>query len=100
MTSADLHRVADDYLVSDAAAARPDNTLNGSRLAVCPMCHTPAPLTESAVAAGGDWRCSRCAQHWDADRLDTVAAYAVWVVEHDARRLRQEAEARDATPQS
>ena len=42
----------------------------------CPMCHTPASLTQSDLDAGGGWRCSRCGQRWSAMRLSTVAAYA------------------------
>ncbi len=51
--------------------------------ATCPMCHTRASLTQSAVDAGADWRCVRCGQHWDAVRLAAVAAYAAWVVERN-----------------
>ena len=57
---------------------------DGSRLVSCPLCHTThASLTRDALEAGGDWRCTRCGQRWDAGRLATVAAYAVWVVAHD-----------------
>jgi ribosomal protein L37AE/L43A len=59
------------------------------RSATCPMCHAPASLTQSALAAGGDWQCVRCGQHWDAARLAAVAAYAAWVVELEQRRLRE-----------
>ncbi len=48
----------------------------------CPMCHTPASLAQSAIDAG--WRCVTCGQHWDAERLRVVAAYAAWVVERAA----------------
>jgi ribosomal protein L37AE/L43A len=51
--------------------------------AVCPMCHTRAALTQSAVDAGGDWRCVRCGQQWDGVRLAAVADYAAWVIEHN-----------------
>lgn len=51
--------------------------------ATCPMCHTSATLSLSALEAGGDWRCVRCGQRWDARRLATVAAYAAWTVDHD-----------------
>ena len=51
--------------------------------AICPMCHTSAPLSQSAIDAGADWRCVRCGQHWDAPRLVTVANYATWVDDHD-----------------
>jgi len=47
------------------------------------MCHTSATLSRSALEAGGDWRCVRCGQHWDAARLETVAAYAALSVDHD-----------------
>ena len=40
-----------------------------------------AKLTVGAVA---DWRCSQCGSRWNALRLATVAAYAVWVAEHPA----------------
>jgi hypothetical protein len=53
------------------------------RCATCPMCHTPTSVTQYAIEAGGDWRCVRCGQHWDATRLAAVAAYAAWVVDHD-----------------
>lgn len=53
------------------------------RYAVCPMCHAPAPVTLSAIEAGGDWRCVRCGQHWDAARLVALAAYANWAADHD-----------------
>jgi ribosomal protein L37AE/L43A len=49
----------------------------------CPMCHTRASLTRSALDAGGAWRCLRCGQHWDATRLAAVAQYAAWVVDRD-----------------
>ena len=42
----------------------------------CPLCRTAAPtLTETSLAAGGDWRCSVCHQLWNAQRLATVAGY-------------------------
>lgn len=53
------------------------------RPVTCPMCHTGASLTQSALDAGDAWRCVRCGQHWDAARLAAVAGYAAWVVEHD-----------------
>ena len=61
----------------------PGNELAG--LAVCPSCHTQDPsMTNVALTAGADWRCSRCGSRWDAVRLATVAAYAVWASEHTA----------------
>jgi hypothetical protein len=41
-------------------------------------------MTNVAVGAGAGWRCARCGQQWDAVRLATVAAYAVWLSEHTA----------------
>jgi len=48
---------------------------------MCPMCHTPASLTQFALDAGGAWQCVRCGQQWNAARLATVAAYAAWVLD-------------------
>jgi hypothetical protein len=53
------------------------------RSAICPMCHTSASLSQSALEDGGDWRCVRCGQRWDAARLAAVTAYAAWSVDHD-----------------
>ena len=39
-------------------------------------------MTNVAVGAGADWHCQRCGQQWDAVRLATIAAYAVWLSEH------------------
>jgi hypothetical protein len=44
----------------------------------CPLCHTPAPLTQTEIDIGGGWRCVRCLQSWDGERLTAVAAYATW----------------------
>ena len=50
--------------------------------ATCPLCHTAdATMTSVAVAAGAEWHCVRCGQRWDAGRLATVAACAVWLSE-------------------
>ena len=68
------------------------------RYATCPMCHAATSLTQDAIDAGGDWRCGRCGQHWDAVRLATVAAYATWVVGHDRVGRRDSEGAHDATP--
>lgn len=62
----------------------------------CPMCHAGASLTQSALEAGGSWRCVRCGQHWDADRLTAVAAYAVWVVDRDRADRRGTERSREA----
>ena len=59
-----------------AAVLLDDDQIN--RSASCPMCHMSAPLSQSAVEAGGAWRCVRCGQHWGAARLAAVAAYAAW----------------------
>ena len=39
------------------------------------MCHTSASVTQGAIEAGGDWRCNKCGQRWDAARLATMARY-------------------------
>ena len=53
--------------------------------ATCPLCHTAdSRVTTLAVSGGADWLCARCGQRWDALRLRTVAAYAVWLAEHTA----------------
>ena len=62
----------------------------------CPMCHAGASLTQSALEAGGAWRCVRCGQHWDADRLTAVAAYAVWVADRDRGDRRSTERSQDA----
>lgn len=62
---------------------------DGPRRATCPLCHTTdASVPQDALEAGGSWRCARCGQHWDAERLATVAVYAAWVVEHENLRAR------------
>jgi len=71
---------------SHASGALLDDELDVARPATCPMCHTRASLTQSAVEAGGAWRCARCGQHWDAARLEAVAAYAAWVGDRQERR--------------
>ena len=67
----------------DATVLLLDDEPDVLRSPTCPMCHTSATLSPSALEAGGDWRCVRCGQHWDARRLATVAAYAAWTVERD-----------------
>jgi len=47
------------------------------------MCHTPSSVTQYAIEAGGDWRCVRCGQRWDAARLAVVTAYIAWTIDHD-----------------
>ena len=66
-----------------ATAVLLDDEQDVLRFATCPMCHTSATLSQSALEAGGDWRCVRCGQRWDAGRLAAVAAYTAWRVDHD-----------------
>lgn len=61
------------------AVALPDVVVEPEGLATCPTCHmVDAIVTNASLAAGGDWRCSRCGQMWDKTRIATVAAYAAW----------------------
>jgi len=43
-----------------ATAALRDDERDIRRPARCPMCHTSASVAQSAIEAGGDWRCVRC----------------------------------------
>ena len=61
-----------------------DDEQDPALVLTCPLCHTPTSLTQNAVDAGGEWRCVRCGQRWDATRLSAVAAYAAWLVERAA----------------
>ena len=65
-----------------ATAVLLDDEQDFLRSATCPMCHTSATLSQTALEAGGAWRCVRCGQHWDAARLAAVAAYAAWSLDH------------------
>jgi hypothetical protein len=66
----------------EPVTARPDPAIE--RHPACPLCHTiEMSLSEDALAAGGGWRCAICGQRWDAPRLATVAAYAVWALERE-----------------
>jgi hypothetical protein len=66
----------------EPVTARPEPAIQ--RYATCPLCHTiEMSLSEDALAAGGGWRCTICGQRWDAPRLATVAAYAVWALERE-----------------
>jgi hypothetical protein len=87
-------------LSSRLPAALPETTADPLKLATCPLCHTSqAPLTHQRLQAGGGWRCVRCGQRWDAHRLETVAAYAAWVAEHERLGRRSDNTARQgATP--
>ena len=75
-----LPLVVNGGLVPDglATAVLLDDEQDIARHAVCPMCHTSATVTQSAIEAGGDWRWVRCGQHWDARRLAAVTAYGEW----------------------
>jgi len=75
--------MAPSSLRPHATAVLLDDEQDLRRAAICPMCHTSATLSQSALEAGGDWRCIRCGQHWDAERLATVAAYAAWIIDKD-----------------
>jgi predicted Zn finger-like uncharacterized protein len=72
-----------------AAAVLQDDERDILRSALCPMCHTSANVTQAAIEAGGDWRCVRCGQRWDAARLATVAAYAEWVDDRERSAMRR-----------
>lgn len=53
----------------------------------CPSCQTTdATMTNEALKTGADWRCGRCGQRWNAIRLATAAAYAVWLSGYDNQR--------------
>ena len=64
----------------------------------CPLCHASATLTQSAIDAGGAWRCERCGQQWDAARLAAVAAYAIWTAERDRVGRRGKDDSQDTAP--
>ena len=50
---------------------------------VCPLCHTlDITVTSDSLRAGATWLCTRCGQRWNAARLDTAAAYAVFLSAH------------------
>jgi hypothetical protein len=64
------------------APSLPDGEPTGPRIATCPLCHTVHPsLTQAAAGAG--WRCTRCLQRWDAERLSAVAAYSAWGIDRE-----------------
>ncbi len=71
-----------------ATAVLQDDEQDILRSAMCPMCHTSASVTRAAIDAGGDWRCVRCGQHWDAARLAAVAAYAEWAGDRERSGMR------------
>ena len=64
----------------------------------CVRCVTrPRSVTQSAIEAGGEWRCVRCGQHWDAGRLAAVAGYAQWAGDRERVGLRGTESPHDAT---
>jgi predicted Zn finger-like uncharacterized protein len=75
--------MASSFSQTHATAVSLDDGQDIVRPVTCPMCHTSATLSQSALEAGGDWRCARCGQRWDAARLAAVAAYAAWSRDHD-----------------
>lgn len=43
----------------------------------CLLCHTvDNTVTQSGLDTGAYWRCQRCGQTWDAQRLAAATAYA------------------------
>ena len=46
----------------------------------------PSPAMRSRL--GGNWRCTRCRQRWDARRLAAMAPYAAWVAQDPVARMR------------
>jgi len=57
-------------------------------------------VTLNAIEAGDHWWCARCGQHWDANRLAVVAAYARWTADRATRRTegRTDAPRNDTAP--
>jgi hypothetical protein len=90
--------MTDNSSRSPASAALLDIEPDLLRCATCPMCHTPSAVTQNAIEAGADWRCTTCGQHWDAGRLTAVAAYAAWRVEHDRAGSRATERNRNPAP--
>ncbi|NOT26764.1 MAG: hypothetical protein HOP16_11745 [Acidobacteria bacterium] len=75
--------MASTFPLPHSTAVLPGVERDSLRFAICPMCHTSATLSQGALDAGGDWRCVRCGQHWDASRVAVVTAYAAWAADHD-----------------
>jgi hypothetical protein len=40
-------------------------------------------VTNDALSNGTDWECARCGGQWNATRLATAAAYALWLSGHN-----------------
>ena len=90
--------MASSFSRTDAPAVLLDDDQDIVRSVMCPMCHTSATLSQSALETGSGWRCVRCRQHWDAARLAVVAAYAAWSVEYDRVGGRDAVGRHDAPP--
>ena len=43
------------------------------------MASSDAAVTNDALSKGTDWECARCGGQWNATRLATAAAYALWL---------------------
>ena len=79
-------QTAESVLPVDSAVV--DTAVDPEGFATCPRCHMmDTTLTNASLAAGGDWRCLRCGQRWDRNRIATVAAYAVWDSARQQRAL-------------
>jgi len=63
----------------------------------CPLCHMHGPVPAGEASAAVGWRCTRCGQSWDGDRLAAVASYAIWLVNHAPKGRSGEAPAPRAT---
>jgi uncharacterized paraquat-inducible protein A len=48
----------------------------------CPLCQTETAFSTESLEAGESVTCPRCAQRWTAQRLENVAAYAVYTAAH------------------
>jgi transcription elongation factor Elf1 len=73
-----------------AQRAGPKQRKLGFMNPLCPLCHTlDQTVTADSLAAGATWACTTCGQHWSAERLETVEAYAIYAaaVQADAAAL-------------
>ena len=73
-----------DHELAPARVSPSPSEPSAPQVVTCPMCHTAhASLTCAALDAGAGWRCSKCGQRWDAERLLIVSGYEAWVREHE-----------------
>ena len=73
-----------------ADVAPTDAVAEPESFATCPTCHmVDTTLTNVSLAAGGHWRCRRCAALWDKGRIATPAAYAAWEAARQRRQTRR-----------